>query len=376
MYNVLQNNFENTIAREGITISTYISNQEFQAFFRRLNDGLNQRDTMTMFYPVGSPVHAGSIITLNDKQFILLNQESIENTVYNKSVVIRCNGTISTADAKVMNLPFYGSGASSAFPSSGGVSTKYIAVISGQTEIITEDCELARKLAINDKFNAWGRTWKIENIFYVDGIVTLNIEVQADEEITYTYDIRFTDIDASGYEIGDTVSLDAVPTINGNLAEGTLIYTSNNTDVATISENGVISFVGSGSVSFTIAWSEHEISKDTTETTIEEIQTDVVTLSVSAMEEIYMGVFDGECTATIKRNGETVHDIPFTAEATDCTFADRIQITVNQSTGLITAHVDDSTYNLKNLMNKRFTLLVSVPDYNLTDSQSVLITSL
>lgn len=58
MYNVLQNNFENTIAREGITISTYISNQEFQAFFRRLNDGLNQRDTMTMFYPVGSPVHA------------------------------------------------------------------------------------------------------------------------------------------------------------------------------------------------------------------------------------------------------------------------------------------------------------------------------
>ena len=186
MYNVLQNNFENTIAREGITISTYISNQEFQAFFRRLNDGLNQRDTMTMFYPVGSPVHSGSIITLNDKQFILLNQESIEN----KSAVIRCNGTISTADAKVMNLPFYGSGASSAFPSSGGVSTKYIAVISGQTEIITEDCELARKLAINDKFNAWGRTWKIENIFYVDGIVTLNIEVQADEEITYTYDER------------------------------------------------------------------------------------------------------------------------------------------------------------------------------------------
>ena len=375
MYDVLQNKFDETIAREGVTVSTYITNEEFQVFFRRLNDGLNQRDTMTMFYPVGSPVHSGSIITVNDKQFILLNQETIENTVYYKSAVIGCNGTISTEDADVLNLPFYGSGASSAFPSSGGVSTKYIAVVSGQTELITEDCELARKLEINDKFNAWGRTWKIENIICIDGIVTLNVEVQADADIDFVYDIRFDDILSSGYQIGDSVSLDAVPTINGKVTDGTLTFTSNNIDVATIDENGVISFVGSGSVTFTISWSEQGITKDTTETTIEE-QTDSVTLEVSKMSDVYMGVFDGECTATIRRNGEIVHDIPFTVSVTDCTFADKITINSNQATGEITASVKDTNYNLQNLRNKRFTLVVSVPDYELTNSQSVLITSL
>ena len=368
MYNVLQNKFDETIKREGIKAHTFIGNKEFNCFFRRLSDGLNQRDTMTMFYPVGSPVCQGTIITIQDENFICLNCETIENTVYYKSAVIKCNGTISTQDADVIGLPFYGSGVNSAFPSSGGTTTKYISFVSGQNEIITEDCELARKLEINDKFNAWGRTWKIENIFRIDGIITLNIEVQADAPIEYEYGIRFTDILSSGYEIGDTVSLDAVPTINGSDTDGTLTYTSHNTDVATIDENGNIEFIGVGSVSFTIAWSEHGITETTTETSIEAEQSDTVTLSVSAMEEIYVGMFDGECTATIRRNGDIVHDIAFTAEATDCNFADKIGITVNQQTGEITASVSD---RYMNLINKTFTLLVSVPDYGLTVSQTV-----
>ena len=79
-------------------------------------------------------------------------------------------------------------------------------------------------------------------------------------------------------------------------------------------------------------------------------------------------MFDGECTATIRRNGDIVHDIAFTAEATDCNFADKIGITVNQQTGEITASVSD---RYMNLINKTFTLLVSVPEYGLTDSQTV-----
>ena len=369
MYSVLQNKFDETIKREGIAVSTYITNKSFTCFFRKLSDGLNQRSTMTMFYSKDAPMKAGTIVTVNGDQYIVLNCETIENTVYRKSSVIKCNGSISTQDADVMNLPFYSSGASSVSPAS----TQYTAVIGGQAELITEDCTLSRKLEINDKFNAWGRTWQIQNIMYIDGIVTLNVEVQADTPITYTYDISFTDIDASGYTVGDTVSLNAAPTINGNSTEGTLTYTSSDTDVATIDENGDIEFIADGSVYFTITWTEQNIIKTTTETTIETAQEDVVTLSVSAMEEIYVGLFDGECTATIKRNGETVHDIAFTAEATNCDFADKITITTNQATGEITASVSDKNYNL---VNKTFTLLVSVPDYNLTDSQTVKLTGL
>lgn len=374
MNNVLQNKFNETMNREGITVSTYIDDYHFKAFFRRLSDGLNQRSTMTMFYSVLAPMKAGTIITVNNEHYIALNCETVENTVYHKSSVIKCNGVISTQDADVIGLPFYGSGANSAFPSSGGTSVKYVSFINGQTEIITEDCELARKIEINDRFNAWGRTWTVENIFYVDGIVTLNIKIQADADISFEYGIQFHDIASSGYKIGDIVSLDATPTINGNRTDGTLTYTSNNTDVAIIDENGNIEFVGSGSVFFTISWSKHGISKETTESLISEIEhTDFIDLSVSAMEEVYIGLFDGECSATIKRNGETVHDIAFTAEVTDCNFANQIVITTNQQTGKITAHISNDALNLA---NKQFTLMIRVPDYGLTDRQTVIIKGL
>ena len=369
IYDKLQCKFDETLNREGIKAKTYIGNHEFDCFFRRLNDGLNQRDTMTMFYPVGSPVCQGTIITVKDEYFICLNCETIENTVYYKSSVIKCNGTISTDDADVYNLPFYGSGANSAYPSSGGVSTKNISVINGQTEIITEDCELARKLEINDRFNAWGRSWKIQNIFYIDGIVTLNIQVQADSEIEYEYGISFDDIYPSGYKIGDTISLDAVATINGKETEDAiLVYSSSNADVAIIDQDGNIEFIGIGSVSFTIAWGEHGIVKTTNETTIEAEQSDVVLLDVTPMEEVYIGLFDGECTAIIRKNGEFVHDIAFTAVVTDCDFADKVTIICDQETGKIIANVSEKNFNLA---NKTFTLLVSVPEWGLTNRQTV-----
>lgn len=94
------------------------------------------------------------------------------------------------------------------------------------------------------------------------------------------------------------------------------------------------------------------------------------------MEDVYMGLYDGECTATIQRNNETVHDIEFTVSVTDCNFANKITVSANQQTGLIKAHVDDSNYNLNNLNNKTFTLLVSVPEYDLTNTQTVTIRSL
>ena len=370
MYNVLNDTFNQTIQREGITVSTFIGHNEFQCFFRRLSDGTNQTDTMTMFYSKDTPVQAGTIIIVNGENFICLNCETIENTVYKKSAVRRCNGTISTQDTEVIGMPFYGTGISGAFPSSGGTSVKYMSMINGETEIITEDCELSRKLEINDRFNSWGRTWSIENIFYINGIVTIYAKVQADTDITFAYNIQFNDINASGYHIGDSVSLDAYPTINGHITDGYLTYTSNNTDVATIDENGNIEFIGSGSVSFLVEWLEHEISVTTTETTIEEAETaETVTLEVPRIGETYIGLSD-DCAALIKRNNQVVHDIAFTATVTNCDFANRIRIDTNQATGTITIYVDDKDYNI---VNKSFTLSVNVPEYGLTDEQVIVI---
>lgn len=372
MYNTLESIFNETLSREGVTVERLTSNDSFTCFFRRTSDGLNQRSTMTMFYPAESPVSSGSLIRLNGENYILLNQETTENPIYYKSAVVKCNGMISTDDADVIGLPFFSSGASSAFPTSGGTSAKVISFISGEIEIITEDCAQSHRLEINDRFNAWGRTWKIQNIFFVDGICTLYADVQADTAIEYVYDIRFNDLSPSGYKIGDSTALDAVPTINRNATDGALTYTSNNTDVATIDENGIISFVGSGSVSFGVHWSAHNINKETTTTTIIEEASDILTLEVSELDEIYLGFDHQECNVTIKQNGQTVHDIPFEVHA-ECDFANKLTITANQESGLISVSVSEKETKL---MNHSFVLVVSVPGYDLQHSQTVYIRAL
>lgn len=366
MHNTLQNVFNDTMQREGITATAYSSGLSFPCFFRRLSDGLNQRSTMTMFYSFGSPIHSGSIVEINGKNYICLNCETIENSVYRKSAVVECNGTISTQNANVMNLPFYGAGAESAFPSGNNM----LSIIDGKAELITEDCSESRQLEINDKFNCWGRTWLIKNIFVVNGIVTLNVEVTADSEIVYEYDITFNDINASGYSIGDTIRLDAHATLNGNNTDAPLTYTSSNIEVATVDSNGIISVIGTGSFYITINCESYGITKTTTETTVVEEVQEVITLSVSPMGEAYLG-FDADCTATIQRNGETVHDIAFTATV-ECSYSNKLTVTTNQANGLIQVSVPDNNYSL---VGKTFDLVVNVPDYGLTDRQTVKITS-
>lgn len=366
MRDTLKNVFDDTMNREGITATAYTSGLTFNCFFRRLSDGLNQRSTMTMFYAFGSPIHAGSIIEINGKNYICLNCETVENSVYKKSAVVECNGTISTQNASVMDLPFYGSGADSGFPSGNNM----LSIIDGKAELITEDCQASRKLEINDKFNCWGRTWLLKNIFVVNGIVTLDVEVTADTDIIFERGITFNDINANGYSVGDTINLDAHSTINGQVTDASLTYTSSDSSVATVDENGVITIVGSGSFYIIINCESYGVSEMTTESTVEEEAQEVVTLSVTKMGEAYLG-FDSECTATIQKNGETVHDIPFTATI-ESSFSSKLKVTTNQATGVITIEVPDNNYSL---VGKSFVLVVSVPDYDLTDRQTVKITS-
>ena len=366
MQDTLKHVFDDTMNREGITATAYSSGLSFPCFFRRLSDGLNQRSTMTMFYAFGSPIHAGSIVEINGKDYICLNCETIENSVYRKSAVVECNGTISTQNANVMNLPFYGAGAESGFP----VGNQMLSIISGKAELITEDCNESRQLEINDKFNCWGRTWLIKNIFVVNGIVTLNVEVTADAEIVFEHALTFNDINASGYSIGDTIRLGAYATLNGHVTDVPLTFTSSDSSVATVDANGIITIVGAGSFYVIISCESYGVSDMTTETTVVEDVRDVIIFSVSPMDEAYLG-FESECSVTIKKNGETVHDIAFTATV-ECSFSSKLKVTANQANGLIKVEVPDSDYSL---VGKSFDLVVSVPDYGLTNRQTVKIAS-
>ncbi len=58
-----------------------------------------------------------------------------------------------------------------------------MSAISGNMEFITEFNKLSQKIQVNDTFNEFGRTFKVDNMYYKDGILYLVTKVTLDEKL-------------------------------------------------------------------------------------------------------------------------------------------------------------------------------------------------
>lgn len=173
------------MSREHKTVTVCETGEQFECFFRKNNDNINYRDTMIMFYDVDSPVEVGTLLLYGGNIYLTLNKETAENDVYFKSAVIRTNGEINTHSLSVVGLAFYGDSVNGATPTD----STNLNLINGNIEVMTEDNALSRALEVGDLFNEWGRTWKIANLFFIDGICHIVLEITADVIPTYNYSL-------------------------------------------------------------------------------------------------------------------------------------------------------------------------------------------
>ena len=259
MYSPLETVFESTMQREGKTVTTYYSKADFTAFMRRNDDGNNFEDRIYMFYPTNSPVVQGSIIKYGTKLYLLVNRETEENTTYYKSSAIACNGSITLNDGTLSGIPCYAYNMGSALVDNNNV----MSVIDGNMEFITEASAKSRQIQIGKTFNEFGRTFKVDNTYFKDGVLHLVCEVYANITPTELNFITITDFSQLTYTVGDTTKIEATMTTNGESVTGTITWTSSNTNVATIDGEGNIEFIGDGSVSFAAYWVEKNITENT-----------------------------------------------------------------------------------------------------------------
>lgn len=259
MYTPLESVFYSTMEREGREVSVYTSGAEFKAFMRRNDDGNNFEDRITLFYSVNAPVVQGSIIGYGNKLYILVNRETEENQCYYKSSGLACNGMITLNDGTITGIPCYAYNIKDALVNEEQV----MSMIDGNMEFITENNSLSRQLEINDTFNEFGRTWKINNIYYKDGILHVIAEVKADEKPVELLNIVIDGLTQLSYKVSDTVKLSATLYQNNAITNGTITWTSNNNNVATIDGEGNVSFLTDGTVVFTVYWVEKNYSKQT-----------------------------------------------------------------------------------------------------------------
>ena len=173
MYTPLENVFHATLDREGRKITAVTSGQTFPAFMRREDDNNTVEDRIKIFYGVDAPVNQGSIIAYGNKNYILVNRETEENDCYYKSFAVACNAVITLNDGLIIGVPAYSADMQRELEWSGQV----ITIIQGNMEFWCENNAITRQFKVNDEFCEFGRTFKITNVYYKDGIVHLVSEV-------------------------------------------------------------------------------------------------------------------------------------------------------------------------------------------------------
>lgn len=337
MYSPLETVFESTMQREGRTVTAYTSGAEFKAFMRRNDDGNNFEDRITLYYPTTSPVVQGSLVSYGNRIYILVNRETEENDCYYKSSGLACNGMITLNNGNVIGVPCY------AYNMNGSLidENQVISVIDGNMEFITESNSLSRQIDINHTFNEFGRTFKVNNIYYKDGILHLVTEVTTDEKPTEHLSIILDGLsDTTTYNVGDTVQLTATLYINNVVTTGTITWESTNTSVATIDGNGLVTFVGNGSVAFKAYWVEKDIQNTTN--TVGVGSSEVYLATISGRAYINMGYTR---TYTAKLTDGSGNELEGTWEWTvESNYPDLVTSTINGNELELYVEEDDNLY--------------------------------
>lgn len=276
--------FNKSMEREHKTVTVLYTREVFDCFFRKSNDNTNEKDTMAMYYYANAPVKVGTLLSFRGKTFLVLNKETTENDVYCKSAIIRTTGKISTHSLSVLDLPIY----SESINNANVTVTSNLTVIDGNIDLLTEDNEISRQLRVNDLFNEFGRTWKISNLFYVDGICQIVCEVNEDISPIFNYRLEITSLAAINVSSNDTDSISATAYINDNeIRNATITYSSSDSNVASIDSEGNIAYLAEGEVYFTAYWHEQDITEQTSTVTVLSTPTDdSVNIYVEPLDEI------------------------------------------------------------------------------------------
>lgn len=250
--------YKRTMEREGKILTTYTDGAKFKAFFRINNDNENQRETIVIYYDVTAPVRPGTLVMYGYGVYLALKRETVENDVYYKSTLVKCNGVYNENSGAVMNIPFY----SDNMKSSVSVGNGTITMLNGNIEIITEENSLSKKIKIDQKFNEFGRTFNVCNLYSMDGILHIIAEVYSNMTPSYTYSIVIDGTPTTSLKTGETVQLTATTYMGETISTGaTLDWTSSDNTIATVDGTGLVTCVSEGTAIITCTWVEQDVKE-------------------------------------------------------------------------------------------------------------------
>ncbi len=167
--------FNETLEREGISILK--NGISYTVFFRKNNTQGND-NYITMFSPLESNLLVGDTIIVKSSFFLIIQQLTTENIIYNKYVCVKCNQTVkymlrheldsSMADLITFNVVMDDS-------LSDKVVANTVNTLESTAEFKISLDNLTRRIGINERFycGSFHAPWKITELNYLNNIVTV-----------------------------------------------------------------------------------------------------------------------------------------------------------------------------------------------------------
>lgn len=241
--------FDMTMNREKISVADYYNpDVKYDVFFRRNNRSTTPQGKVRFFYAQSTPIGIGTIFVLNGENYIVTSQDGIESDIYFTSIAIKCDTTFvvhSDKENKYIDVPM--SVVSDKWTVSHG---SVFSMVNGSVAMFTQDCSIAREIAVNNKYYAFGGYYSVGNTFYNNGLAYFYLERQALPEDNYV--TTYTGLTSFDLKDTTTYQLTYVVTNNGNVVDNpSITYSSSDETVATVDENGLMTLLKEGTVDIT-----------------------------------------------------------------------------------------------------------------------------
>lgn len=313
--NTLNNFFNLQLKRNGIPVT--VDNNNVTGFFIEYNDNINSFDDKYICVPTGI-INQGSIINALRETWICISKPVNYNGVYDKAIVRNTNNTTKIIkDGVILSFP------SIVITKNMDITTGQIIFLDGKLDVIVQDNLDTRKVDTNDRFIIMQDAWKVVDTDTSDkGLITYhlnsdqigtydNLELEiADYNKLITYRIDILNNNAT-INTGGTLQIQA-QLINNNTSEvvpeAYFTYNTENNNIATIDNNGLVTAVSEGTGSILISCiTQNGTVMNTFNYTVQVVETDNYTAIIEGLTTVHLNSTD-TYTITFYNNGNVYED--------------------------------------------------------------------
>lgn len=256
-------------------------------------------------------IKRGDLINWDNEYWLIISEIGQKRYSYYKGIIQKCN----------YNIKFNFQGTIKEFPAIvdskvfDTETNQFFSVPAGKIVVTMQDSVDSENIALNQRFISMKNAWKVSGIDRTkNGLLMLYCDldtITASDDVVnevanagdYVYTLEITNGDSANIQEGNTLQLTTVVKLNGNIVtDKAIIFSCDNTLVATVDETGLITGISAGECIITASLQDNPQVYDTIVITVTAEEQHNYAVTISGNTSIVKN-YTATYTATFTDNG-------------------------------------------------------------------------